>query len=70
MPLLYVVDLGSPLGLEAFEGFLYFLSENNGTLMKMPMFDPRKSDTLIVGLPRTNDLKMFHEARLPTKGSY
>ena len=65
---LFVADLGSPVGLEAFEGYLYFLSENNGTLIQMPMFNPRSYTRLITGFPRTNDLKLYHRSKAPSKG--
>lgn len=62
--------LGAPVGLQAFEGFLYYFSETQGTLYKMDMFQTiRSRNPMVTGLPRTNDLKMFHPDKLPALDS-
>lgn len=69
--LCYILALGAPVGLEAFAGQLYFLSENNGTLYKISMFDPLTiSRPMLTGLPKTNDLKLHHPLKVPGKGLF
>ncbi|XP_067949896.1 low-density lipoprotein receptor-related protein 2-like [Watersipora subatra] len=61
------ISLGAPVGLEVFAGYLYFLSEANGSLYKMDMFDPtNRTVSMLTGLPKTNSLKLDHRYKLPT----
>ena len=63
---IYITVLGAPVGLQVFAGFLYYLSETNGTLYKMDMFRRLQSNTvMLVGLPKTNDLQLDHRSKYP-----
>lgn len=45
------------------------MSERNGTLVQVDMFDTVVNNTLLTGLPRPNDLKVFHPLKYPTTGN-